>query len=73
MSTLAKRNGISGKWKGKIAEVGLFPGQIRWSVGEYLPDCHVSGALSFLTLDCVCCRECWSHPGFAVFLFEEKG
>ena len=43
--------GIPDGGKGKSPKRILLPGQICWFVGEYLPDCHESGALSFLSLD----------------------
>ena len=51
MSTLARRNGISGHGEGANRRSDpCFPGKERWAVGEDPPDCHESGALSFFVL-----------------------
>ena len=60
--------------KGKSPKQTLSPGQICWFVRKDLPDCHESGALSFLNNDD--CPLPWmlERSGIHGFLFgKEKG
>ena len=67
--------GFPTEGRGKPPKCPLLPGYGCWFVGEYPPDCHESGALSFFVLWVYArCRECWNFSRIHGFLiFTKKG
>ena len=67
--------GIPIRRKGETAEAfPADPGMDCWAVGEYFTDCHDmwSAIIFVLWASLARCRECWSLPGFTVFVYKER-